>query len=73
MKSNSIKGYLNADLTIASDTKKFRSTKLEGIDEMVDLGYRNAVDMMPEIMKVFAGKYPKKKKKDFGKDDILFI
>lgn len=40
---------------------------------MVDLGYRNAVDMMPEIMKVFAGKYPKKKKKDFGKDDILFI
>ena len=40
---------------------------------MVDIGYRNAVDMMPEIMKIFAGKYPKKKSKDFGKDDILFI
>ncbi len=73
MKSNSIKGYMNADLTIASDTKKFKSTELQGIDEMVDIGYRNAVDMMPEIMKIFAGKYPKKKSKDFGKDDILFI
>ena len=73
MKSNSIKGYMNADLTIASDTKKFKSTELQGSDEMVDIGYRNAVDMMPEIMKIFAGKYPKKKSKDFGKDDILFI
>ena len=73
MKSNSIKGYLNADLTIACDTKKFKSTELEGIDDMVEIGYRNAIDMMPEIMKIFAGKYPKKKKKDYGKDDILFI
>ena len=73
MKSNSIKGYLNADLTIACDTKKFKSTELEGIDEMEEIGYRNAIDMMPEIMKIFAGKYPKKKKKDYGKDDILFI
>ena len=73
MKSNSIKGYMNADLTIASDTKKFKSTELQGLDEMVDIGYRNAVDMMPEIMKIFAGKYAKRKNKDFGKDDILFI
>lgn len=73
MKSNSIKGYMNADLTIASDTKKFKSTELQGLDEMVDIGYRNAVDMMPEIMKIIAGKYPKRKNKDFGKDDILFI
>lgn len=73
MKSNSIKGYMNADLTIASDTKKFKSTELQGLDEMVDIGYRNAVDMIPEIMKIFAGKYPKRKNKDFGKDDILFI
>ena len=64
---------MNADLTIASDTKKFKATELQGIDEMVDIGYRNAVDMMPEIMKIFAGKYPKKKSKDLGKDDILFI
>ena len=73
MKSNSIKGYLNADLTIACDTKKYKATELEGIDEMVEIGYRNTIDMMQEIMKIFSGKYPKKKKKDYGKDDILFI
>lgn len=73
MKSNSIKGYLNADLTIACDTKKYKATELQGIDEMVEIGYRNTIDMMPEIMKIFSGKYPKKKKKDYGKDDILFI
>ncbi len=73
MKSNSIKGYLNADLTIACDTKRYKATELQGIDEMVEIGYRNTIDMMPEIMKIFSGKYPKKKKKDYGKDDILFI
>ena len=73
MKSNSIKGYLNADLTIACDTKKYKATELQGIDEMVEIGYRNAIDAMPEIMKIFAGKYPKKRKKDYGKDDILFV
>ena len=73
MKSNSIKGYLNADLTIACDTKKYKATELQGIDEMVEIGYRNTIDMMPEIMKIFSGKCPKKKKKDYGKDDILFI
>ena len=73
MKSNSIKGYLNADLTIACDTKKYKSTELQGIDEMVEIGYRNTIDMMPEIMKIFSGKYPRAKKKDYGKDDILFI
>ena len=73
MKSNSIKGYLNADLTIACDTKRYKATELTGIDEMVEIGYRNAIDAMPEIMKIFAGKYPKKRKKDYGKDDILFV
>ena len=73
MKSNSIKGYLNADLAIACDTKKYKSTELQGIDEMVEIGYRNTIDMMPEIMKIFSGKYPRAKKKDYGKDDILFI
>lgn len=73
MRSNSIKGYINADVTIASDTRKFKSTKLLGLDEMVELGYKNAVDMMPQIMKIFEGKMPRKKRKDLGKDVITFI
>ncbi len=73
VKSNAIKGYMNADVTIASDTKKFKSTELQGIDEMVEIGYRSAVDMMPEIMKIFSGRYPKKKAKKLTRDDILFV
>ena len=73
MKSNAIKGYMDSDVTIASDNKRFKSTKLDGIDEMLEQGYKNAIDLMPEIMKLFQGKAPKKKFKDFDKDQIEFI
>lgn len=73
MKSNSIKGYMVADLTIATDNKRFKSTKLNGIDEMVEQGYHNAIDMMPQIMQIFHGKVPRKKMKDFDKDDMEFV
>jgi len=73
MKSNAIKGYVDADVTIATDNKRFKSTKLDGIDEMVEEGYKNAIDMMPQIMQIFQGKFPKKKMRDFAKDEIEFI
>ena len=73
MKSNAVKGYLCADCMIATDNKRFKSTKLKGLDEMVQEGYKNAVDAMPEIMKIFAGKVKRKKMKDFDKDEIDFI
>ncbi len=73
MKSNSIKGYMCADLTIATDNKRFKSTKLVGIDEMVEQGYQNAIDMMPQIMQIFQGRVPRRKLKDFDKDDMEFI
>jgi len=58
---------------IATDNKKFKSTKLDGIDEMVEQGYKNAIDLMPQIMQIFKGKMPKKKLKDFDKGEIDFI
>lgn len=73
MKSNAVKGYMCADLTIATDNKRFKSTRFEGIDEMLEQGYKNAVDMMPQIMQIFQGKFKKKKLKDFDKDEIEFI
>ena len=73
MKSNAVKGYLCADVIVASDNKRFKSTKLDGIDEMVEQGYKNAIDLMPQIMQMFEGKFPKKKLKDFDEDDIEFI
>ncbi len=73
MKSNAIKGYVCADVTIATDNKRFKSTKLDGIDEMIEQGYKNAIDLMPKIMQLFRGKARKKKIKDFDKEDIEFI
>ena len=73
MKSNAVKGYMFGDVTIACDNKRFKSTKLDGLDEMVEQGYKNAIDLMPQIMQVFQGKAPKKKFKDKDKDEIEFI
>ena len=73
MKSNAVKGYVCSDVMIATDNKRFKSTKLDGIDEMVEEGYKNAVDLMPQIMKIFNGKVKKKKLKDFDKGEIEFI
>ena len=73
MKSNAIKGYIYSDVMIATNNKKFKSTKLDGLDEMVETGYKNAIDMMPEIMKLFGRKMPKKNFKYFDKGEIDFI
>ena len=73
MKSNAIKGYIYSDVMIATNNKKFKSTKLDGLDEMVETGYKNAIDMMPEILKIFGRKMPKKNFKDFDQGEIDFI
>ena len=61
MKSNAVKGYVCADVMIATDNKRFKSTKLFGLDEMVEEGYKNAIDAMPKIMEIFSGKVKKQK------------
>jgi NTE family protein len=73
MKSNAVKGYVCADVMIATDNKKFKSTRLDGLDEMVEEGYKNAIDAMPKIMEIFSGKVKRQKLKDFDKDEIEFI
>lgn len=73
MKSNAVKGYMYSDVMIATDNKRFKSTRLDGLDEMVEEGYKNAIDLMPQIIQIFKGKFPKKKFKDFDKGEIDFI
>ena len=73
MKSNAVKGYLYADCMIATDNKRFKSTSLDGLEEMVQEGYKNAIDAMPQLMRIFSGKVPKKRMKDFDKEDMEFI
>ena len=73
MKSNAVKGYVQSDLMIAIDNKNFKATKLRGLDDMVEAGYKAAIDAMPKILDIFKGKLPKKKLHDYDKDDIIFV
>jgi len=73
MKSNSIKGYIWSDLVVGPETKRFKSTKLEGIDEMIEEGYNETIDMMPQIRALFKKKKPLVPKKKPSKKDVLFV
>jgi len=73
MQSNSIKGYLESDLVIGPETKRFRSTKIEGLDEMVEEGYKEAIDLMPQIRAIFKKREPLFKKKVQKSKDIIYI
>jgi len=63
MKGNVVKGYLYSDVMIKPETKKFKSTKKEGFEEMIEEGYKATIDAMPEIMALFKKKPLKVKAK----------
>ena len=60
MVNNSVRGIEFSDLIICPDLKKYKSLSLDGKEEMVKEGYRATVEKMPEIIKLFSGKYKKR-------------
>ena len=56
MKNNSSRGYLYSDIVIQPDMKRFRSSKLDGYEAMVEEGYNATVSAMPEILKLINNK-----------------
>lgn len=70
MKSNAVRGYVTADVVIAPETKRFRSTKTDGMDDMIEEGYKTTIDMMPKIVNLFKRKVKKKK---IEKYDVQYI
>lgn len=56
MKSTAYKGIMNTDVMIEPDLKMFKSTKLEGVDEMIEEGYRAALEQMPVIKLMLGAK-----------------
>lgn len=70
MKSNAVRGYVTADVIIGPETKRFKSNKAEGIDDMIEEGYKATIDMMPKIMDLFKRKVKKKK---IEKYDVQYI
>ncbi len=71
MKSNAIRGYVNADVVVGPETKRFKSTSTEGLDDMIEEGYKATIDAMPKILELFKSK-PRKKIKVLP-DDIIFV
>ena len=60
MKSNAVRGYMNADVMVAPETKRFKSTKVDGMEDMIDEGYKAAIDVMPQIIALFKKKRKKR-------------
>jgi NTE family protein len=60
MKSNAIKGYLNSDLIIKPDLKRFKASKMDGMHEMIEEGYRATKEAIPQIKELFKHKKLKK-------------
>lgn len=56
MKSNAIKGYLNSDIIIKPDLKRFSASKTDGMIEMIEEGYKATKAMMSSIKELFKHK-----------------
>lgn len=56
MKNNSKQGYLYSDIVIKPDMKRFKSSKLDGHESMIEEGYNATVGAMPEILKLIKSK-----------------
>lgn len=56
MKNNSKSGYTYSDIIIKPDIKKYKSTKIEGADEMIQEGYNATMALMPQIMQLIKSK-----------------
>ncbi len=71
MKSNAVNGYVHSDVVIAPETKRFKATRTDGMDEMIEEGYNATIDVMPQIMALFKKKRRCKFKEPLN--DITFI
>lgn len=70
MKSNVIKGYLYSDVILKPNTKQFKSTRKDGYEDMIEEGYRVAIDNIGDILKLFQNKrWSKRKRKRFVEEN----
>lgn len=52
MKNNSKAGYDFSDIVIQPDIKKYKSTKIDGAQEMIEEGYNATIKLMPKILQI---------------------
>lgn len=73
MKRNAEKGYEFAEVVLTPETKRFKATSLEGFEEMIEEGYLEALDRMPQILELFNNKPLSKREKRRFKDEATII
>lgn len=73
MKRNAEKGYEYADVVLTPETKRFKSTSLEGFDDMIEEGYLEAIDKMPQILEILNKKPISNRLKSKYKDEAVVI
>ena len=56
-KGTVLKGQLNSDVIITPELADYKNTKLEGIEEMAEEGYRAAMEKMPQIQQLLNTKF----------------
>ncbi len=70
MENTAIRGYLAADVMIGPETRRFKASKTDGMMDMIEEGYKEAIDKMPDLLMLLQRKPLKEKiKKQFYKGD----
>lgn len=73
MRRNAEKGYQFAEVVLQPETKRFKSTKLDGMEDMIEEGYLEALDKMPKILEIFNKKAVSTRIKKRYKDEAIII
>ena len=55
-KANSIRGYLDADIMIKPSLSKYKSTKIDEVEEMYQEGYKAGISCIEQILKLISKK-----------------
>ncbi len=73
MKKNAETGYKYGDVVIQPETKRFKSTSIEGFEEIIEEGYKATIDQIHEVLKLFNKKPLPKKIKQRFKHEVVII
>ena len=58
MKSNSYRGYVYSDYIVKLDLTEFSQVKMEGVQDMINIGYEMTKAEMPNILRVLGMRVP---------------
>jgi len=70
MESNVAKGYMYSDVLLKPETKRFKATSANGFLDMIEEGYRETLNKIDDVIKLFKSKPKSKGKKTKFKNQV---